>query len=209
MMLLRYLVAAHPDLARKKGRTSKTISQVLRSSCDAGTVEWYLNNERMRRMVSPNVAPFIAVGTTGSEAINAELKLWFRGIFQMHGPILRLKLRIFQIAKLSAFVSAMYKKTTHQIKQQRVLARCIKRRRIFSTEEEWAAWCEAKDAEGPQPRSDFMKERDEYAKRLADWKKKNEKKGTKKVKKALKRTPYRQNKGPRDRWGGQIKMPQI
>ena len=127
----------------------------------------------------------------------------------MHGPILKLKLRIFQIAKLSAFVSAMYKKTTHQIKQQGVLARSIKKRRIFSSEEEWEAWRGDQNAEGPQPRSDFMKERDEYAKRLADWKKKNEKKSTKKVKKALKRTPYRQNKGPRDRWGGQIKMPQI
>ena len=160
-------------------------------------------------MVSPKIAPFIAVGTTGSEAINAELKLWFRGIFQMHGPILKLKLRIFQVAKLSAFVSAMYKKTTRQIKQQRVLARCIKRRRIFSSEEEWGAWCEEQNAEGPHRRSNFTKERDEYANRLAAWKKKNEKKGTKQVKKALKRTPYRQNKGPRDRWGGRINTPQI
>ena len=209
MMLLRYLVAAHPDLARKKGRTSKSISQLLRSSCDEGTVEWYLNNERMRRMVSPKIAPFIAVGTTGSEAINAELKLWFRGIFQIHGPILELKLRIFQIAKLSAFVSAMYNKTTHQIKQQRVLARCIKKRRLFSTEEEWRAWCEEQNASGSKSRSNFMKKRDEYAARLASWKKKNGKKeGAKHVKKALKRTPYRQYKGSRDRWIGGAQVPQ-
>ena len=209
MALLRYLVAAHPDLAKKKGRTSKSISQLLKSSCDASTAEWYLNNERMRRMVSPKLAPFIAVGTTGSEAINAEIKQWPRGIFQIHGPIMKLKLRIFQIAKLSAFVSAMYKKTTHQIKQQRVLARCIKKRRIFSTEEEWCAWCEDQNAGGHQPRSNFMKERDAYSRRLSAWKKKNAKEGAKNVKKALKRTPYRQDKGSRDRWGGALKTPKI
>ena len=207
--LLRYLVAAHPDLAKKKGRTPKSISQLLKSSRDASTAEWYLNNERMRRMVSPKLAPLIAVGTTGSEAINAEIKQWPRCIFQIHGPIMRLKLRIFQIAKLSAFVSAMYKKTTHQIKQQRVLARCIKKRRIFSTEEEWCAWCAGQNAGGHQPRSNFMKERDAYSGRLSARKKKNEKKGAKNVKNVLKRTPYRQYKGSRDRWSGALKTPKI
>ena len=74
---------------------------------------------------------------------------------------------------------------------------------MFSTEEEWDAWCEEQNVSGSKSRSNFMKRRDEYARRLASWKKKNEKKeGAKHVKKALKRTPYRQNKGSRDRWSG-------
>ena len=61
MTFLRYLVSARPDLARKKGWAPKTITQLLKSSCDSGTVEWYLNNERQRRMAIPKIAPFIAV----------------------------------------------------------------------------------------------------------------------------------------------------
>ena len=98
---------------------------------------------------------------TASEAINAELKLWLRGISQIRGPIMKLKLRISQIAKLSAFVSAMYKKTTRQMQQQ-VLARCIKKRRAFSAAEEWDARREEQNVGWSQSRVDLMKDRDEY-----------------------------------------------
>ena len=93
-------------------------------------------------MASPKIAPFIAVGATGSEDINAGLELWLGGIPQIHGPITKLTLRIFQISKLPSFFRAMYNKTTHQIKRQRALARCIQIWLIFSTEEERGAWRE-------------------------------------------------------------------
>ena len=148
MMYLSLLVTAYPELAKKKGRTSRTIKQLLKSACDPSTAEWYLNNERIRRNLSPKLRPFVAVGATGSEAINAELKLWFRGIFQIHGPILRLKLRISQVAKLKAFVSAMYRKTTHQAKQQIVLLRSTKKWCVFDTTHEWDTWCGECNVEG-------------------------------------------------------------
>ena len=53
-----------------------------------------------------------------------------------------------------------------------------------------------------------MKERDVYSRRLSAWKK-NAKKGAKNVKKVTKRTPYRQDKGSRDRWSGALKIPKI
>ena len=46
--------------------------------------------------------PYIAVGSTGPEAISAELKEWFRGPSQLRGPMLKLKMRITQVAKIVA-----------------------------------------------------------------------------------------------------------
>ena len=171
VMYLSHLVTAYPELAKKKGRTSRTIKQLLKSACDPSTAEWYLNNERVRRNLSPKLRPFVDVGNTGSEAINAELKLWFRGVFQIHGPILRLKLRIFQVAKLKAFVSAMYRKTTHQVKQQIVLLRPTKKWGVFDTTDEWNTWCGESNVEGVFSKSIYMQNRDVYAQRLSEWKK--------------------------------------
>ena len=205
---LAHLAAAYPDISRKKGRTSRTIRQLLKSACDPGTIEWYLNNERMRRQVSRRLLPYIAVGTTGSEAINAELKTWFRGVFQLHGPILKLKLRIFQVAKLVAFSAAMYKKTTHQMTQQYVLSRCTKESGLFESSEEWEDWCRRTNSDQVPPSRHFMVDREVFASRLAKWKKAESKKPrTHTIKILLKRTPYRQYKGPRPRFAGALGIP--
>ena len=158
----------------------------MKSARDPIAAEWYLNNERVRRNLSPKLRPFVDVGNTGSEAINAELKLWFRGVFQIHGPILRLKLRIFQVAKLKAFVSAMYRKTTHQVKQQIVLLRPTKKWGVFDTTDEWNTRCGESNVEGVFPKSIYMRSRDVYSQRLSEWKKKNDVKtqNSKKVKRA-------------------------
>ena len=167
MMFLRYLVSEHPDLARKKGRTSKAISQLLRSSRDAGTVESYMNNEILLGMAIPTIYPFVAVGSPGSEAINAELKRRFGGTPQIRGPVMKLKRRISQIDKLDSFVSAMYKKTTHQTKKHHVPARCIEKREIFSTTVERNGRCAEKNVGDSQTRIDFMKDRDGNSRRIS------------------------------------------
>ena len=48
-------------------------------------------------------AEFMAFGTTGSDAVNAELKAWFDRGVNIRSQILRLKLRIFRVCKLTAF----------------------------------------------------------------------------------------------------------
>ena len=80
---------------------------------------------------------------------------------------MKLKLRIFLISKLSSFAHAMYKMTTHQMKQQQVLARCIKKWEISSTAEELNGRSEEQDAGGSQSRSDFMQNRDEYSRGIS------------------------------------------
>ena len=99
--------------------------------------------------------------------------MWFRGISQLHGPILKLKPRIFQVAKLVSFAAAMYKKTTHQMKQQYVLSRCTKEWAIFGTSEEWCDWCLKCNSDGNPPGSHFMADRDVYAGILSKRKKAN------------------------------------
>ena len=54
--------------------------------------------------------PYIAVEATGSDAVNAESDARFTGISQINGPILKLRLRISQVAKLVSFAAAMYRK---------------------------------------------------------------------------------------------------
>ena len=96
------LIRAYPEIASKRGRMRKTAGDLLTAACGAGDIERYLNNERIRRAISQRASEFMAVGATGSEALGAELKKWFGRIAQLHAPILKLKLRIFHMAKLSA-----------------------------------------------------------------------------------------------------------
>ena len=67
------------------------------------TVERYLNNERIHRRIIKAILEFMAFGTTGPQAVNAEIKARFGRIVSTHAPILRMKLRIFHVCKLSAF----------------------------------------------------------------------------------------------------------
>ena len=92
-----------------------------------------------------------------------------RGIFQIHGPILKLKLRIPQVAKLASFAAAMYKKTTHQMAQQYVLFRRTEEWAIFGASEEWCDWCRKCNRNGDPPNGHFMADRDVYAGRLSKW----------------------------------------
>ena len=123
----------------------------------------------MRRQVSPHLAPYIAFGATGSEAINTELNLRFRWISQMHGPILKPKLRIYMVAQLAAFVSDMCKRTTDQMAHQYVLFRCTKNWSIYKTSEEWIDWCRKCNAGESGTASFYIQDREVYAKRLAKW----------------------------------------
>ena len=61
-----------------------------------------MNNERIRREAYPKLLKFMASGTTGIEAINAELGRCFRGVTRVRASALRLELRIFQIAKIKS-----------------------------------------------------------------------------------------------------------
>ena len=102
-MYMADLVVAYPELSSKRTNASRAVWEHLYAACGPSKIEWYLNNERIRRAISPHLVPHMAFGTTGSEALNAEVKRWFSHINQMHASVLRLKVRVFQLCNLAAF----------------------------------------------------------------------------------------------------------
>ena len=61
----------------------------LYAACGPSKIEWYLNNERIRREIIPNLADRVAFGATGPVALNAEIKRWFSGVVQMHASVFK------------------------------------------------------------------------------------------------------------------------
>ena len=187
-----YIVsAAHafPESVRKKTRSQRSVGELLCASCNAETIEWHINNERIRKEIDPSILEFMAVGTTGSEALNAELKHWFVGINHLHATTMRLKLRVFHISKLLAFCSAMYDRTAVQIRQSVLLARVLKNWEICTN---WGQWCQEQNVyEVPAPHP-AMAKRKRDAERLSMWKRTTN--NMNKKAKRLRVTPYTQKR---------------
>ena len=102
-----------------------------------------MNYAQYKDSLAPEVAALLPTGTTGNEQLHAELNRWFRGIVQMHKSTLRLKLRIFQTAKLIAHNAALYNETTVQIKQTHLLHRVASEQKVWedSGPLSWKAFC--------------------------------------------------------------------
>ena len=87
-----------------------------------GNIARYLNNERIRRLISRRCQRFLAVGATGAEGLIEELRHRFNGIVELRAPILMLILRIFPICKLMCFWSAVNRGANTQVKQTYILS---------------------------------------------------------------------------------------
>ena len=150
----------------------------------------------------------MAVGTTGPEALGAELKHGFSGTNQLHASAMRLKLRVFQLSKLIAFSSAMYGRTSVQIRQRMVLARVLENWSICE-DDVWTIWRQAQDVYALPLRHPVMSRRFADADLLATWKKENRSTTSKERKKRrpTKATPYTQNKGEMNKRKIQERIP--
>ena len=165
------VVAAFPRLPGLTTKSNRYVWDHLYSACDPCTSEWYLNNERIRRRIRCDMGEFMAFGATGSDAVNRELKGWFDRIMQLHAPMLRLKLRIFQVSKLMAFCSARYNETTVQERQPVVLRRQLNDWEICDN---WSDWRSEQDPCEIPGKNAQMQTRDAHASRLAGWKRAND-----------------------------------
>ena len=110
------------------------------------------------------------------------------------------------MSKLTAFTSSMYNAATHQVRHHIVLARRARKYPIFDDVDEWVFFCSGNAEVATPERGCFMKGRDIYARRYAEWAKKDER-IIKRVVQKPRRTPYRQDTGPQARWGGILKTP--
>ena len=201
-MYLADLVVAYPELSSKRTNASRAVWEHLYAACDPAKIEWYLNNERIRMSISPHLADHMAFGTTGSEAMNSEVKRWFAQINQMRASVLRLKLRVFQLCNLAAFCSAMYNKTIRQVRKPLVLSRLKSNWKFFGR---WADWCASRNNGDAVNRNrddvwygdgcNLMEEMAEDARLIDEWKESRENPGRRGVRKRpRKQTVFRQKK---------------
>ena len=135
-----YIVTAAHAFAgsvREKTRSRRTIGELICASCNPETIEWHINNERIRKEIDPSILAHMAVGATGSEALGAERKHWFSGINHLHAPVMGMRLRVFRMSKLLTYMPATYDKTAVQIRQIILLARVVKNWRICDNRAQW------------------------------------------------------------------------
>ena len=150
VLLLAALVCLWADEVNKITMSRKPVYSCLVYASTPSRIEWLLNGTRYRNRCPPKTLELLSVGTTSNEALHSEMRLWFWGVRDMHQSTLRLKLRIFQLAKLIAHNSALFYPTTVQIRQKFVLARSTQCRKLWPSEEDWEKWrSELSPAGGP------------------------------------------------------------
>ena len=112
----------------------------LLSATAPARAEWYLNNTRMRHMISGTRQALLPVGTTSNEALHHEIKTWFRETQKLHQATLRLKLGMLKLGDTLSHNRALYHPTIRQMPEAELVARASAS--VGWSTEEWRAWCQ-------------------------------------------------------------------
>ena len=102
-MYMADLAVSYPDLSSKRENASRAIWGHLYAACDPLKKDWYLNHERIRMAISPNLVDHVVFGATGSEGANAEIRRRFPGVVQIRASVLRPAVRVFHLCNMRAF----------------------------------------------------------------------------------------------------------
>lgn len=127
-----------PEEMRRKTAAGSTLRASFAYAAAPTRCEWYFNTQRFHHSLSRASLEKFPSGTASNESLHAELNRWFRPVTGIHRQTLRIRLRIFQLAKMLAHNRALYRPTTAQWDQQTVLARSIASFRGWS-DAEWRA----------------------------------------------------------------------
>ena len=119
---------------------NRKMFELLHTAAAGPRTEWYLNNLRMRRAISPSRLSLVPVGTTSNEALHHEINNWFRETQKLHKTTLELKLSIMSFGKLLTHNTALYWTTTRQMSEAEVLARTASV--ALWSPQQWVQWCE-------------------------------------------------------------------
>lgn len=124
------LATMFPDFMQRKtkaGRGGTRVGNVLRSACEYSKWACYANNVYMRTSLSPENSAICATGTTGNEALHAELRSALRQVYRVHAPTLRLRLHLLSLAKRIGWEAARRVPALRQQRQLSVLCRVLAR----------------------------------------------------------------------------------
>ena len=102
--------------------SGRTVGDVLNSAMAAPASEYLLNG--MRYICQFNVR-MLPSGTTGNEALNAEVNRRFANMRTIRGDRLKLGLRLFKLAKMLSYASALTRPCTRQYRQGELLHRLV------------------------------------------------------------------------------------
>ena len=137
---LAAIASVHRDeLDKVAPGPNRKLFKLLFSAADHSRSEWYMNNCRMRHMISPKRLALLPSGTTSNESLHHEINAWFRETQKLHQATLQLKLATMQLAKNICHNNALYWPTTRQVAQAELLARATSA--ALWEPREWQAWC--------------------------------------------------------------------
>ena len=151
----------------------------------------YLNNARIRRPIIKDLLKFMAFGTSGPEAVRAELKAWYGRVVNIRAPIISLKLRIIHVCTLTAFCSANYNTTKVRGRQPVVIRSALGEFEAFSGE--WDRWRDEHPERSAGNTPTLMGTRKKRAIRLAEWTR-LQNNAAKKDRRDIKRSPFNQKR---------------
>ena len=204
---LAALVALYPNEVSKQTASGTTLKHKLVCAAAPANVEWLLNDTRFRQELTAEEVELNPTGSASNEALHAEVNRWLDGIHELHQPVLKLKVRCFQMVKLLTHNSALYSPTTVQIPQHVLIARIVGSMAPWD-QNGWAQWAGLllpQEADMPRLKADLplATDRARIAMACKVWRTNG---GSKNILKrpasvlpkqarSMKRTPFRLDKG--------------
>ena len=101
----------HVVMDRGTHCAGKKLGSVIWSAAAPSRVEWYMNNIRLRRSISPDQNRLLGSGTSPNEALHSEINRWFRPQTNKYAATLQMQLHVNQYSKFVAHNAAMYRPT--------------------------------------------------------------------------------------------------
>ena len=125
------------DMQRSLGKHKTKLRRVLELAGTPARYGWYANNMALRSSLPKPMRAVVATGTAGNEALHATMRTAMRQVYDVHRPVLCLKLHLFTHSHQIAHDAAIRAPPLRQMHRYAVLARVLGRQPI--DERSWNA----------------------------------------------------------------------
>ena len=127
------------SMKRRVARKGTSVLRVLEAACDFPRWGHYYNNVHMRTFLTGGSSVLQPVGTTSNEALHAQLRSAFRQVYDIHAPVMQLRLHTFTLLKQVAFEAELRVPGLRQRREGEVLSRVLARPLLDA--DAWQHWC--------------------------------------------------------------------